>query len=144
MTKTSLVQDGIEQAPSLLDQTLAAAKRDASTVSKDGERVYRLTEGVAFRNLPTHVDERGSVVELYDTRWNWHPDPLVFAHCFTVRPGYVKGWGLHEAHEDRYFILSGELLLVLFDPRPTSSTYGEVCEIFLSEYNRRILNIPRN
>ena len=26
-------------------------------------------------------------------------------HCFTIRPGFVKGWGLHEKHEDRYLIL---------------------------------------
>ena len=131
-------------ASTILDQTLAAAKRDSSTVSADGKRVQRLTEGVSFHEVPTHVDQRGSVVELYDPRWNWHPDPLVFAHCFTVRPGYVKGWGLHATHEDRYFLLSGEMLLVLFDPRPASSTCGEVCEIVLSEYNRRILNIPRH
>jgi dTDP-4-dehydrorhamnose 3,5-epimerase len=130
------------ETPSLLDHTLAQAKRDAATVSSDGKRLSRLTEGVTFHDVPTHVDQRGSVVELYDPRWNWHPAPLIFAHCFTVRPGYVKGWGLHQTHEDRYFILSGELLLVLFDPRPGSSTYGEVCEIFLSEFNRRILNIP--
>jgi dTDP-4-dehydrorhamnose 3,5-epimerase len=129
--------------PTLLDQTLGAARRDAATVSNDGKPVNRLTEGVTFHEVPTHIDQRGSVVELYDLRWNWHPDPLVFAHCFTVRPGYVKGWGLHETHEDRYFILFGEVLLVLFDPRPASSTYGEVCKIHLSEHNRRILNIPR-
>jgi len=142
MTKSSPVPEA-GQARSLLDQTLAAAKRDVATVSRDGRRVDRLTEGVTFHDVPTHVDQRGSVVELYDVRWNWHPAPLTFAHCFTVRPGYVKGWGLHETHDDRYFILSGELLLVLFDPRPSSSTCGEICEIFLSEFNRRILNIPR-
>jgi dTDP-4-dehydrorhamnose 3,5-epimerase len=134
---------GRSAAPSILEETMAAARRDAATVTAEGKVVSRITEGVTFHEVPTHIDERGSVVELYDPRWNWHPDPLVFAHVCTIRPGYVKGWGLHQGHEDRYMVLSGEVLIVLFDPRPESSTYGEVCKIVLSEYNRRVMNIPR-
>ncbi len=129
--------------PSLLEQTLAAAARDAQTVSPSGDVVRALIEGVSIRDAPTHVDERGSVVEIYDPRWGWHPAPMVFAHCFTIRPGFVKGWGLHKTHEDRYFILHGEMALVLFDPRPDSSTCGQVCKIVMSELNRRLVNIPK-
>jgi dTDP-4-dehydrorhamnose 3,5-epimerase len=56
----------------------------------------------------------------------------------------VKGWNLHKEHEDRYFLLHGELELVLFDPRPESSTYGEVCRLVLSEHSRRLVNVPKN
>jgi dTDP-4-dehydrorhamnose 3,5-epimerase len=68
---------------------------------------------------------------------------MVFAHCFTIRPGYVKGWGLHKTHEDRYFILQGDMELVLYDPRPGSSTHGDICKITMSETNRRLVNIPK-
>ena len=129
---------------SLLEQTLAAAVRDAATVTPEGDSLQPLTHGLSFREVPTHVDERGSVFEMYDPRWNWHPDPLVFAYCFTIRPGYVKGWNLHREHEDRYMLLQGELELVLFDPRPDSPTCGRVCRIVSSEYNRRIVTFPRN
>jgi dTDP-4-dehydrorhamnose 3,5-epimerase len=127
---------------SLLDMTLAAASRDKQTVSADGIPVQGLIEGVSIRDVPTHTDERGSVVEIYDLRWGWHPAPMVFAHSFTIRPGFVKGWGLHETHEDRYFILFGDMELVLFDPRPDSSTYGKVGKVLMSESNRRLVNIP--
>lgn len=123
---------------------LRAAKRDAQTVTAEGEPTRRLTHGVTFREMPTHVDERGSLIELYDPRWSWHPDPLVYAYSFTIRPGYVKGWNLHEQHEDRYFLLQGEMELVLYDPRKDSPTYGEICKIALNEYNRRIVNVPIN
>ena len=66
-----------------------------------------------------------------------------FAYCFTVRPGIIKGWGLHQQHEDRYCLLQGEMELVLYDVRPNSRTRGQVSRIVLSEYNRRIVNIPR-
>jgi dTDP-4-dehydrorhamnose 3,5-epimerase len=129
---------------SILDATLAAAVRDRQTVTPDGKPVTRLTEGVKIRDLPTHVDERGSVIELFDARWQWHDEPLVFSYAFTIRPGYVKGWNLHERHEDRYCLLQGEMEMVLYDPRPDSKTYGEVCKISLNAYHRRIVSLPRS
>jgi dTDP-4-dehydrorhamnose 3,5-epimerase len=130
--------------PSILDITLAAAKKDQQTVTPVGQPMHRLTEGVMVRDLQTHVDERGSLVELFDPRWGWHDEPLVFAYCFTIHPGYVKGWNLHQHHEDRYCLLQGEMELVFYDPRPGSATYGEVSRIVLSEYHRRLVNVPRN
>jgi dTDP-4-dehydrorhamnose 3,5-epimerase len=128
--------------PTILDQTLAAATRDRPTVTAEGELLRRLTDGVKIRETRTLSDERGSVFEIFDERWGWHPMPIVSLHCFTIRPGFVKGWGLHETHEDRYFILSGEMELVLFDPRSDSSTYGQICKIPMSEHNRCLVNIP--
>jgi dTDP-4-dehydrorhamnose 3,5-epimerase len=116
--------------------------RDRSTVTPDGEPLDPLPDGVTFRDVPTHVDERGAVVEIFDPRWNWHPDPVVFTYSFTIRPGFMKGWGLHKEHEDRYFILFGELEVVLYDERAGSPTEGLVSEIVLSEYRRRLMNIP--
>ena len=129
---------------SILEETLAAAAKDGATVSLEGNSLQRLTDGVTVRRLPTHADARGSVMELYDLRWGFHPDPLVFAYTFTIRPGVVKGWGLHKRHQDRYAIIQGEMLLVLYDPRPESPTCGEVCSIVLSDRDRCLVNIPEN
>lgn len=127
---------------SLLDLTLEAATADVQTVTAEGRSTNELIDGVRLRQLPTHVDERGSLMEIFDPRWNWHADPLGYCYCFTVRPGIVKGWGLHKRHEDRYCLLQGEMGLVLFDVRPESSTCGRLSRIALSEYNRCIVNIP--
>ena len=62
-------------------------EQDVQTVTPEGEPVERLPVGVTFHDVVTHVDGRGSVVELYDPRWGWHADPLVFSYCFTVRSG---------------------------------------------------------
>ena len=63
---------------SLLDQTLAAAAKDVQTATARGQAVNVMIDGVSIRDLPTLTDERGSVFELYDVRWAWHPDALVF------------------------------------------------------------------
>jgi dTDP-4-dehydrorhamnose 3,5-epimerase len=127
----------------ILELTLAEARRDRQMSLPTGKPVGRLTEGVRIRELTTIADERGSILELFDPRWNYHPDPVVFTYMFTLRPGYVKGWNLHKQHEDRYVIIQGEMALILFDPRPESSTFGEVCKLVLSEHHRRLVNVPK-
>lgn len=117
-------------------------RRDVQTVTAEGESVGPVPEGVRFHDVITQVDDRGTLTELFDPRWRWHPDPLVHAYTMTIRPGVVKGWGMHKEHEDRYFILDGEMLVVLYDERPNSPTYGLVSEIPLTEHRRRLMNIP--
>ena len=114
-------------------------------VTPDGQSLQQVPEGVSFRDAITHTDERGSVCEIFDPRWGWHEDPLrCSSTCSPIRPGMVKGWNLHKEHEDRYFIVSGDLELVLYDDRPESSTRGLVSKIVLSEHRRRLVNVPKN
>lgn len=98
--------------------------------------------GVTFRAATTHVDYRGSVVELFDERWGWSDQPLVSCSCFTVRPGMIKGWVMHRAHDDRYVTLFGEIETVLYDARADSPTVGLVATLVLSEHRRRLVSIP--
>ena len=121
---------------------MSAPVQDQQTVTPQGEQTQQLPAGVSFHDVVTHVDDRGAVCELFDPRWGWHPDPLVFAYSFTIRPGMIKGWGVHKKHEDRYFILQGEMEVVLYDERADSPTYGLVAKIVMSEYRRRLMNIP--
>lgn len=116
--------------------------KDRATVDPAGRSLARLPQGVTFRPMTTHTDDRGTVFEMFDPRWNWHPDPLVFVYCFTIRPGVVKGWGVHRKHEDRYCLLHGEMEVVLYDERPDSPTRGLVSKFVLSEVDRKLVNIP--
>lgn len=115
---------------------------ERQTVTPDGAPVARLPHGVTFHDVPTHVDERGMVFEMFDPRWGWHPDPLVYSYVFTVRPGWVKGWGMHARHEDRYCLVHGEVEVVLFDDRADSPTRGLVAKVYLTHFRRRLMNIP--
>jgi dTDP-4-dehydrorhamnose 3,5-epimerase len=116
--------------------------QDAATVSSDGASLTVLPEGVTSRDATTHTDDRGTVCEMYDPRWGWHPDPMVFAYMYTLRPGKVKGWGMHMDHEDRYFIVHGEMEIVMYDGREESSTHGLVAKLVMSEHHRRLVSIP--
>lgn len=117
--------------------------RDPMTVTAEGQPVAGVPAGVTFRDATTHVDDRGSLCEMFDERWDWHPDPLVYAYFATIRPGVVKGWALHLEHDDRYFTVSGDLEVVLYDEREGSPTHGLVSKIYLTEHRRRLMSIPR-
>ncbi|MGB2850721.1 MAG: hypothetical protein WBC01_03545 [Solirubrobacterales bacterium] len=117
-------------------------ERDRQTVDAEGVPTAALPAGVTFREAITHADGRGSVCEMFDRRWAWHDDELLFVYMFTVRPGAIKGWGMHERHEDRYFIQFGELEVVLYDGREDSETHGLVSTVMLTEHHRRLMNIP--
>jgi dTDP-4-dehydrorhamnose 3,5-epimerase len=112
------------------------------TVTASGERLAPVPHGVTFRALTTHADHRGWLMEMFNPDWGWHPGPLVHAYAFTVRPGIVKGWGRHAKTEDRYCVLFGEAMVVLYDDRPDSPTRGLVSEIPFTERHRRLMNIP--
>ena len=126
----------------LLERTLAAARKDVETVTPEGRPVARRTHGVRTRALTTLVDDRGALMELFDPRWEFDGLPITYAYAFTVRPGVVKGWGLHEYHEDRYVLLYGRVDLVLYDVRPDSPTCGQVHRISLNEHRRELISIP--
>ncbi len=117
--------------------------RDVQTVTPEGQQLLTLPEGMIVRDLVTHVDDRGSVIELYDPRWGVSPDDLVFAYQFTIRPGKAKGWGIHRQHEDRYAFLDGELELAFYDAREGSATSGQESRLVLSPYHRKLVTIPR-
>lgn len=119
-----------------------ASQRDGNTVTPSGERTEVSIDGLKIRDLVLHTDERGTVCELFDPRWNWHPDPMVFSYVWTLRPGWVKGWAMHKMHEDRYCLISGEMKLVLYDTRDQSPTFGRIQEIHLSEQRRQLVNVP--
>jgi dTDP-4-dehydrorhamnose 3,5-epimerase len=121
---------------------LQEAKRDVATVTPRGQTLAQIPDGVTFYNLTAQIDERGSIRELYDPRWGWLPEPLVYVYSFSVRPGVVKGWAMHKLHQDRYYVLAGELEVVLYDERADSPTRGLVAQIVLSQYQPRLMNIP--
>ncbi|MDQ4040497.1 MAG: dTDP-4-dehydrorhamnose 3,5-epimerase family protein [Actinomycetota bacterium] len=118
------------------------AQPDRQTVTDAGEPIDTLPHGMGAHDLITHTDDRGTVFEIYDPRWGWHEAPLVFSYVFTIRPGVIKGWGLHRHHEDRYALLFGEMELVCYDPREDSPTQGQVSKIVISEHRRRLVNVP--
>jgi dTDP-4-dehydrorhamnose 3,5-epimerase len=135
------MDDDAEHQTNLLELTLAAAKQDEETV-REGAPVAKMLDGLVFHESIAHRDDRGSLTELFDPRWTWHPKPFAFCHQIIIHPGAVKGWGLHKIQEDRYFVVEGEMEVVMYDPRSESSTCGQICRVILAADRPRLMNVP--
>jgi dTDP-4-dehydrorhamnose 3,5-epimerase len=123
--------DGIDQA-----------RKDAASVSSDGSPLQDLIEGVVIRHARTHADERGTLCEIMDLRWEFTEDPLVYAYLVTLRPGQIRGWVVHEKQNDRLFLFQGVLRIVLYDARPDSTTHGWLNVLHAGGHDRALVSIP--
>lgn len=121
---------------------MTTPKKDVQTVTSQGVSLAPIIEGVFLRYATTHPDERGSVTEVFDPRWGFVDQPMVYLYEFTIRPGIVKGWIKHEHQTDRVFLQRGALRVVLYDDRPESPTYKMLNQFTLTEQNRGMICYP--
>jgi hypothetical protein len=82
------------------DPSLAKGERDTHSVTKAGVPLAARIDGVKTRSMPNHVDHRGTVFEIFEDDLEFWETPIVYAYQFSIRPGMVKGWGLHEQKKD--------------------------------------------
>jgi dTDP-4-dehydrorhamnose 3,5-epimerase len=115
---------------------------DEPTVTREGERLETLIEGVRIRPAKVQVDERGSLTEIYSEAWSFTDEPLVYVYQSTIRVGVAKGWIVHYEQDDRLFFDSGVAKVVLYDARAGSPTHGMINELFFGSGNRALLRVP--
>ena len=100
-----------------------------------------MIDGVVITPLKQFPDERGKIMHMLRA-----DDPQFerFGEIYfsMIYPGVIKGWHLHTKMTLNYAVIVGMIKLVLYDPRPSSPTKGEVQEIFLGEQNYLRVKIP--
>ena len=100
-----------------------------------------MIDGIVITPLKQIPDERGKIMHMMRS-----DDPQFerFGEIYfsMVYPGAIKAWHLHTKMTLNYAVVSGTIKLVLYDPRPSSPTKGEVQEIFLGEQNYIRVKIP--
>jgi dTDP-4-dehydrorhamnose 3,5-epimerase len=132
----------LDERYTLAADILPESERDAPTVDAEGRRVTSGLAGVVYERLVSHVDHRGTLVEAVNFDRPFWDEPVVYSYCFIVRPGRVKGWGMHRRQADRYFLCAGQLRVVLYDGRTRSPTVGQFSEYFITESSPALLLIP--
>lgn len=86
---------------------------------------------VRVRRLRVNRDPRGVLVETLRADWEDIFDsgqrPFAQSYYSITEPNVARDeneWHVHERQEDRFAVLSGDLVLGLHDPRPDSPTRG--------------------
>lgn len=120
-----------------------AARADEASVDSRGRRLASGIDGVRLQMLgPLHADHRGSLLEAVDTRQDFWDEPIVYAYRIMLRPGRIKGWGMHMLQADRYLTVSGRLRVVLYDGRTASPTHQRFAEFQFTDETPGLLLIP--
>lgn len=124
------------------DESASKAVKDIQTTKFDGQRVEQQIDGVFTNRVITHSDHRGRLFEIWNGTNTFWDEPVVYSYMFSIRKNAVKGWGLHLEKTDRYTLIKGEIITVLYDPRLNSPTHGKIQRVTLSEQGERQLIIP--
>jgi dTDP-4-dehydrorhamnose 3,5-epimerase len=137
------LKEGNEMSvPPEFDDSVANALKDVATVTPAGERIESQIDGVLVSSPITHTDNRGRLFEVWNGSDKFWKEPVVYCYMFSIKQNFTKGWGLHLEKTDRYTLIKGEIVTVLYDPRKNSPTFGKIQKVFLSEQGSRQLVIP--
>lgn len=126
-----------------LDDSTVEALRDVQTVTAGGRPIAPVIEGLVVHSPVNHIDHRGRVFEVFAGESDLWREPVVYCYSWSIRAGMAKGWGLHLEKDDRYTLITGEAMVVLYDARTESGTHGIVQKVPLSPQGVRQLLIPR-
>ena len=116
-----------------MGEVLPPALRDAPAT---------LIEGVELVRVTPYVDHRGALTEVVNFDCPFWREDVVYAYCFTIRPGRIKGWGMHRLQTDRYFLVRGSVRTVLYDGRSDSPSFGAFEVHSLTGAASGLLRIP--
>lgn len=100
-----------------------------------------MINGIVINPLRQILDERGKVLHMLRSD-DPHFECFGEVYFSMVYPGVVKGWHLHKIMTLNYSVVCGVIKLVLYDDRNTSSTRGELMELFVGEDNYILVKIP--
>jgi len=115
---------------------------DRQIETAEGELVAPGIDGLELRKPVLHIDNRGTVFEVYNGDPERFPDPVVWIYQTSVTPGVIKGWFVHDEKVDRYSLSSGQLLACFYDDRPGSPTRGNAVHAMLDVRGIRQVIIP--
>lgn len=99
-------------------------------------------DGVELVRLTPFSDHRGNLTEVFNPDHEFWSEPVVYSYYITIRPGRIKGWGMHLKQADRYFVAAGRVRVVLYDGRVESPTHEQFQEIHFTETSSGLLHIP--
>jgi dTDP-4-dehydrorhamnose 3,5-epimerase len=102
-----------------------------------------MIEGVIFKELTTHNDERGFFRELIRVSDDFFTDGFGQWSHSLMFDGVIKAWHFHRLQTDWWYVATGVLRVGLCDLRPDSPTYKQVMDFLMGDFQLpRVLKIP--
>jgi dTDP-4-dehydrorhamnose 3,5-epimerase len=121
-----------------LEQAVQARPTEPALLVRRTEQIV----GVQIQGAEIHADERGTLAEIYDDRWDFMEDGVPFVYRVTLRPGQIRGWVVHLEQDDRLFFSTGTATVSLWDGRAGSATAGTLQVELFGADAPALLRIP--
>jgi len=117
--------------------------KDRQSVTRDWQAVDQsLIDGVRIVEVKNVITSRGYLTEIYRTDWNLTPGQVAQVFQTTLEPGAISAWHAHAKTIDRLFVSSGLILIVLYDGRQGSPTYGQLNQFRFGSVRPALATVP--
>jgi dTDP-4-dehydrorhamnose 3,5-epimerase len=121
---------------------LEGAVRREQSVTADWSVLRDTIDGVRLKEMRSVIKQNGYLTEIYRTDWNLDQNGVDQVFQVLLNPGATEAWHVHSHTTDRFFASSGRILLVLYDARENSPTYGLVNEFRAGAERPALLVVP--
>jgi dTDP-4-dehydrorhamnose 3,5-epimerase len=102
-----------------------------------------MIQGVVFKELVKHTDERGFFCELIRKSDSFFYEGFGQLSYSLVHPGVIKAWHAHKIQTQWTYILNGAAKVCLYDYRKESETCGCKIDFLCGDiYPARIYKFP--
>lgn len=102
-----------------------------------------MIEGVVFKELVTHADERGFFREVIRITDEFFSEGFGQWSHSLMFSGSAKAWHIHQQQTDWWYVGLGTLKVALYDARAGSSTAGELMEFLMGDHQpTQVVKIP--
>ena len=102
-----------------------------------------MIDGIVFKDLVTHADERGFFREVVRATDDFFVQGFGQWSHSLMYDGVIKAWHMHRVQTDWWYVVSGVIKVGLCDMRPDSPTYKETMAFLMGDLQpMRVLKIP--
>ncbi|MBI2541519.1 dTDP-4-dehydrorhamnose 3,5-epimerase family protein [Candidatus Woesearchaeota archaeon] len=101
-----------------------------------------MIEGVKIIKLTSNKDDRGYFREIFRNE-DGLLDNFGQISVSLTKPGIIKAFHWHKQQDDLFYVVSGKAVVVLYDRRKNSKTFGRMMKIRMHEDLPRLLLIPK-
>jgi dTDP-4-dehydrorhamnose 3,5-epimerase len=102
-----------------------------------------MINGIVFKELITHTDERGFFREIIRTSDDFFAEGFGQWSHSLMFDGVIKAWHLHNVQSDWWYVVNGVLRVGLCDMRADSSSFKQTMDFLMGDHQpARVLKIP--
>ena len=102
-----------------------------------------MIDGVSFKNLVTHSDDRGFFREIIRKSDEFFSVGFGQLSHSLMYDNVTKAWHYHNNQTDWWYVSSGVLRVGLYDLREDSSSHKHVMDFYLGDYQpSQVVRIP--